>query len=141
MKPYFYTCLFISFVGSLLNCVYWYIDLVNQGYYRQESDFSFGFDFFISLFVIALFLSFFSSLIVTTIIWLFESRNGNRFLPILHVSLLVISFILTIYMSLTKDLFLPFFICYYLPGVVGYYLFVHRSRKKDESETELLDRI
>ena len=82
MKPYFYTCLFISFVGSLLNCVYWYIDLVNQGYYRQESDFSFGFDFFISLFVIALFLSFFSSLIVTTIIWLFESRNGNRFLPI-----------------------------------------------------------
>lgn len=140
MKPYFYTGLFISFVGSLLICVFWYFDLLNPGYYRHDSGFSFGFDFFISVFVIAVFLSFFSSQFVTTIIWLFESRNGNKFLPILHVSLLVISFILSAYMSSTKDLFLPFFVCYYLPGVVGYYLFVHRSRKNSEPETELLDR-
>jgi hypothetical protein len=140
MRPYFFTCLFISFVGSILTCVYWYIDLLNRGYYRHESGFSFGFDYFISVFVIAVFLSFFSSLIVTTIIWLFESLNGNRFLPILHISLLVIAFMMSAYMRLIKDLFLPFFGCYYLPGVVGYYLFVHRSRKKIEPETELLDR-
>lgn len=140
MKPYFYNGLFISFVGSLSTCVYWYIDLLNQGYYRHESGFSFGFDYFIFVFVIAVFLSFFSSQIVTTIIWLLENRNGNRFLPILHASLLVIAFILSAYLSSIKDLFLPFFVCYYLPGVVGYYLIVHRSRKKGELETELLDR-
>jgi len=139
MKPYFYTGLFISFVGSLLNTLFWMSEDVLDGSFGQDLPFHSKDFYFIVLFVSTV-LSIICSYVVMIILWIFETRNGNKFLPILHISLLVISFILSAYMSSTKDLFLPFFVCYYLPGVVGYYLFVHRSRKKSELETNLLDR-
>ena len=139
MRPYFFTCLFISFVGSVLNTLFWILDDLLQDNFDKDLPFTSP-SFYIAVLLVSSVLSIICSYVVMIILWIFETRNGNRFLPILHISLLVISFILTIYMSLTKDLFLPFFICYYLPGVVGYYLFVHRSRKKSELETNLLDR-
>ncbi len=74
------------------------------------------------------------------ITWIIESRKGNVFVLFWHLFLLVFAFSASFYMGLIKDLFFPFFVCYYLPGVVGYYFFVHRTRKKNEPETELLDR-
>ena len=68
-----------------------------------------------------------------------EIWKGNVFVPFWHLFLLVFAFSASFYMGLIKELFFPFFVCYYLPGVFAYYYFVQRKRQKQRYETDLLD--
>ncbi len=139
MKPYFYTCLFISFVGSILNTLLWILDDVLMDNFEKDLPFTSP-SFYMVVLIVSSVLSIICSYVVILILWIFETRKGNRFIPIIHILLFVLSIITLLLIDLMKEGILPFLGCYYLPGVVGYYLFVHRSRKKGESEIELLDR-
>jgi hypothetical protein len=139
VKPYFYTCLFISFVGSILNTLLWILDDVLMDNFEKDLPFTSP-SFYMVVLIVSSVLSIICSYVVILILWIFETRKGNRFIPIIHILLFVLSIITLLLIDLMKEGILPFLGCYYLPGVVGYYLFVHRSRKKGESEIELLDR-
>lgn len=138
MKPYFFVCFFISIVGSLLYTAYWILEDVLNGSFGQDLPFH-RWNFYIAVPIFSMVLSIACTYIVLIITWIIETWKGNVFVPFWHLFLLVFAFSASFYMGLIKELFFPFFVCYYLPGVFAYYYFVQRKRQKQRYETDLLD--
>lgn len=139
VKPYFFTCLFISIIGTLLNTAFWILDDVMNGSFGQDLPFH-GWHFYLAVSIVSLVLSIICSYTLMLITWIIESRKENVFVLFWHLFLLVFAFSASFYMGLIKELFFPFFVCYYLPGVFAYYYFVQRKRGLHRIESELLDR-
>jgi hypothetical protein len=133
-KGYLLTVLLISSIGSLFNVFYWYINeqVINDPSLSWNQDFSW----YLGIFIFSVILSFASSFLILLITWFVENIR-RRFTLLIHF-LFPITILLILLSGRAHLEDYIHFLCYYLPGIFGYYYFVDRKTSQAEG-SDLLD--
>jgi hypothetical protein len=130
---YFLTVLAISGAGSILNTLLWF----GEEQIYDDSNFRHDFSWYFQIFLLSAVLSFVSSLVFIILIWMVENFRKKFTLAIHLFSLLVMLTIMFLMRSQFENYMLM--LAFYLPGLLGYYVFVYR-KSAIHSEEDLLDR-
>ncbi|MFN5148973.1 MAG: hypothetical protein ACK457_09490 [Flavobacteriia bacterium] len=130
------TVLLISSIGSLFNVFYWYINeqVINDPSLSWNQDFSW----YLGIFIFSVILSFASSFLILLITWFVENIR-RRFTLLIHFLFpMTILLILLIGKAHLENYI--HFLCYYLPGIFGYYHLVYRKKTQADG-SDLLDQL
>jgi hypothetical protein len=129
MRPYFLTGLFLSLVGSITLSSEWIITDFLSGDYQNDMPFT-GWDFYLFVIFISFFLGLIFSYPAMLFLWLMEARKGNKFFLYYHLIIFLFFSLISIYYEIDWNQYIRGFAYYYLPGILGYYIFVQRKRIK-----------
>ena len=129
MRPYYLTGLFLSLVGSITLSSEWIITDFLSGDYQNDMPFT-GWAFYLFVIFISFFLGIICSYPAMLFLWLMEARKGNKFIPLYHLIIFLFFSLISLYYEIDWNQYIRAFAYYYLPGVLGYYIFVQRKRRR-----------
>ena len=129
MRPYFLTGLFLCLVGSIILSSEWIITDFLSGNYQEDIPFT-GWDFYLFVIFMSFFLSIICSYPAMLFLWLMEARKGNKFFLFYHLIIFLFFSLISLYYEIDWNQYIRAIAYYYLPGVLGYYIFVQRKRIK-----------
>jgi hypothetical protein len=134
-KGYFLTVLTIALLGSVFNTIAWYVD--EQMLHEPWEGWNYDFEHYFFIYLISFVISFFLSLIVLLMIWVVESSR-KKFTLLAHAVCPVGVFFFYLYARFSIDQYW-YSLLFFIPGIIGYYLFVYRKMPEDAIQSELLD--
>jgi hypothetical protein len=130
MGGYFLALLGTAVLGSLLNILFWYIEVQ----ILPIHGFNFGIDFFVFAFFISTFISFFVALPAFGIAWFFEQRRSFKRRSLLHTIIYLIYLLIAVLLLGMRDWeALVGGHLYLLSGIFCAYMFIWRHELKKES--------
>ena len=129
MRPYFLTGLFLCLVGSIILSSEWIITDFLSGNYQEDIPFT-GWAFYLFVIFMSFFLSIICSYPAMLFLWLMEARKGNKFFLFYHLIIFLFFSLISLYYEIDWNQYIRAIAYYYLPGVLGYYIFVQRKRIK-----------
>jgi hypothetical protein len=134
-KGYFLTVLTIALLGSVFNTIAWYLD--EQVFHEPWEGWNYDFEHYFFIYLISTLISFFLSLLVLLFIWVVESFR-KKFTFLAHAVCPGGVSLFYLYAGFSIDQYW-YSLMFFIPGVIGYYLFVYRKLPNPDVSSDILD--
>jgi glycerol uptake facilitator-like aquaporin len=135
LKGYFLTVLTIALLGSVFNTIAWYVD--EQILHEPREGWNYDFENYFFIFIISTILSFFLSLLLLLFIWAVENFR-KKFTPFAHLVFPLGVLLFYFFSKAPVEVYL-YSQLFYIPGIIGYYLFVYRKLPDLKVNSDLID--
>jgi hypothetical protein len=134
-KGYFLTVLTIALLGSVFNTIAWYVD--EQMLHEPREGWNYDFEYYFFIYLISAVISFFLSFIVLLTIWAVETFR-KKFTIFAHAVCPAGVFLFYLYAGFSIEQYW-YSLLFFIPGIIGYYLFVYRKLPDLKVNSDLID--